>query len=168
MKNWPDYVFKLFLLVGGSLVYSTGCAQEMSLRQAFGGAVDIIEQHTIAEVVRLKVVSVTESRQYTFKTIDRIVGYPATGKLVSLNKEKSQQLTTLLLDKNNYANIRQRCLNQYFHGIRFSKGQQKVEVAFGIPCNQVIVAFQNGEKVKWWGGVLGSQAARQVQTLLGE
>lgn len=168
MKDWPKSIFKLFLLISSGLIISTSCAEEMTLRQEFGIAFDIIKRNSFAEIARLKVVSVEESRQQVFKTTDRIAGYPVLGKLVNLNIKTSQELVSLLLDKNNYANIRQRCQNQFFHGIRFSKDKQKIEFALGIPCNQVLIAFKNKEKIEWWGGVLGNKAAKQVQSLLRE
>lgn len=112
--------------------------------------------------------SYKESNQLALKTTDRIAGYPVTGKLTDIDKEKSQQLKQLLLDKNNYVNIRQRCLNQYFHGIHFIKDSKKVEFAIGIPCNQVFVAFLDGDKTQWWGSTLGNVAMKQVLSLLGE
>lgn len=136
------------------------------LLHTLGSTANIVEHHTLAKTARLKVVSVTESHKHALKSADRIAGYPATTKLETLTKEKSQQLATLLLDKNNYANIRQRCENRYFHGIRFSKDQEKAEVALGVPCNQLLAVFRKGTEIKWWGGVLGNEAARQVLTLL--
>lgn len=168
MKIWPDIFIKLVLLICSGLITTTGCAQEPDLRQALGTAVDILQHHTHAEKAHLKVVGVPESRQQVFKKADRIAGYPITGKLVSLDKNISQQLTTLLLDKSNYADIRQRCQNQYFHGIRFSKGKEIIEIAIGVSCNQVLAAFRDGKETKWWGGVLGNEFAKQVLTLLRE
>lgn len=168
MKNWPDFKFKLFLIIGYSLFSTTGYTQEEFLRQTLGSTVNIIEQHTQAQYARLKVVSYKESNQLALKTDDRIAGYPVTGKLTAIDKEKSQQLTKLLLDKNNYGNIRQRCLNQYFHGIRFIKGSKKVEFAIGVPCNQVFVAFQVKNETKWWGSSLGNVAMKEVLGILPE
>ena len=168
MKSWPNFLIKLLLLVGSSSITTVGCANEPDLHQTLGDAVEIMQQHTAAETARLKVVGVSESREQALKTTTRIAGYPITGKLVNLDKNKSQKLAALLLEKNNYADIRQRCLNQYFHGIRFSRGQDVIEIAVGVSCNQVLAVFHIGKETKWWGGVLGDEAAKQIVALLNE
>lgn len=169
MPNWLKPIPALLLLTATSILsVATSYATDITLRETLASAVNIIQLHTRTEMARLNVVSIAESQQYAITTSNRIAGYPFTGKLANLDKEKSQQLAKLLLDKNNYANIRQRCLNDYFHGIRFSKDQQKIEFALGIPCNQVVIAFHDGEVIKWWGGILGDDAVSKVITLLGE
>lgn len=166
---WPDIYLKLLLPICSSLFLTTSYAQEPTLRQALGDAVNTVENHTLAEAARLKLVSVAESRRYALKTDDRISGYPIIGKLVSLDKEKSQQLTKLLLDKNNYAyGVLRRCKNYSLHGIRFTLGKQKVEVALGTPCNQTIITFKDKQITKWWGEVLGDKATKKVLMLLSE
>lgn len=166
MKIWPEIFIKLALLILSGGMTTAGYAQEPSLQQALGTAVDILQYPTQAEKARLKVVSVSESRQHALKTNDRIAGYPITGKLIGLDKNQSQQFTALLLDKNNYADVRQRCQNQYFHGIRFSKGREVIEIAIGVPCHQVVAAFRNGQETKWWGSVLGNEFAQQILVIL--
>jgi len=158
----------LTLFIGCVLFLPAPHAEQMSLRQSLVQTLDIIEKHTSAVTARLKVVSVAESQQYALTASDRIAGYPVTGEATNLDKAKSHQLALLLLDNNNYINIRQRCANQYFHGIRFSKDQQIIEVAIGIPCNQVLVVSPDGKKTKWWGGVFGDTATKQALQLLGK
>lgn len=169
MKNWHNIRLNFFVvLLSGCSAFSSVYAQEKTLRLELGEAVEIVAQHTRAESGKLKVVSVDESRQHAFKSEDRIAGYPEAGKFINLNLKTSQKLASLLLNKNNYANIRQRCQNQFFHGIRFVKDQQKVEFAIGIPCNQVLVAYEEKGEIKWWGSVMGADAATEIFTLLGQ
>lgn len=166
MKVWPEIFIKLVLLITSSVITTTGYAQEPSLQQALDTAVDILRYPTLTEKAHLKIVSVSESRKHALKSSGRIAGYPISGKLIGLDKNQSQQLATLLLDKNNYADIRQRCQNQHFHGIRFSKGQEVIEIAIGIPCNQLVAVFRDGQETKWWGGVLGNEFAKQILMIL--
>jgi len=169
MRKWLNPVPVLFFLTAPNfLIIPVSHATDNTLRQTLAGAANIIEHPTQVKYSRLKVVSYKKSNQLALKTTDRISGYPITGKLADIDKEKSQQLAKLLLDKNNYSNIRQRCLNQYFHGIRFIKGEKTVEFAISAPCNQVIVAFQDDAETKWWGSSLGNEAMKQVLGLLPE
>ena len=166
MNHRPDLSIKLILLAYCCLFTVTCVAKEMDLRQALGNAVDVVEQSIKVEYAQLKVVEYEKSRKQALKTSDRIAGYPAVGTFANINSEKSKQLAKLLLDKNNYNNIRQRCLNKYFQGIRFIKNAQKVEIAIGVPCNQVVVAFQVGNKTHWWGSTLGKDTMEQILDLL--
>lgn len=168
MKNWPKIHLKFIFLISFSLfILSTSYAQEAhSLQETLGKTAAIIEHHTCAETTKLLVASVAESRQNAFKSNDHIAGYPTQGKLQSLNKANSNQLANLLLDNNSYVNIRQRCANQFFHGIRFSRENEIVEVAIGVPCDQVVVVFKDGKETKWWGGTLGKAISTQILSLL--
>ena len=170
MRLWPKLAHVVLILTVSNIpLINTSHATDNTLRQTLGGAVNVIEHPILVETARLNLVSVTKSRQYAFKTTDRISGYPITGKLVSLNKEKSQQLAKLLLDKNNYAyGVLRRSKNQSMYGIRYTQGPLKVEIALGIPCNQTIVTFKVRENIKRWGEVLGDKATKKVLALLGE
>lgn len=164
MKVWPGIFITLVLLISSSVISTTGYAEEPGLQQTLGPAVDILQHPTLVEMARLKTVSVAESRKRALKATNRIAGYPISSELIVLNQ--TQQLATLLLDKNIYTDFRQRCQNQYFHGVRFSKGQEVIEIAIGVPCHQLVAVFHYGQETKWWGGVLGSEPAKQVLTLL--
>lgn len=165
LNNYP----RLLLLLCSSLILATSYAKEISLRQALGNSVVIIDNHTIAEMAKLKIMSVAESQQYAHTSADRFSGYPIIGKLKPLEKVKSQQLAKLILDNNNYVfNVLRRCKNHSLYGIRFKQGQKKIELALGIPCNQTIITFKDNEKIKWWGEVLGDKVTKKVLMLLGE
>lgn len=166
MKAWRKGLFTFGLLIGASLISASGYTQEPDLQTTLGAAASIVKHATRVETACLKTVAASESRKHAFKTTDRIVGYPITDPLKAIDSDSSQQLATLLLDKTNYADVRQRCANQYFHGIRFHRDHDLVEVAIGVPCNQVLVVFPAGNETKWWGGVLGTSSANKVLSLV--
>lgn len=142
-------------------------AESFSLRDALDGStIFILEHHENALTGSLDVVSVSESREYALNALDRISGYPIRGKLKGLDREKSNQLANILLEKNNYSNIRQRCLNQSLNGVRFSIEDDMVEVVIGSPCNQVFVSFKHENETKWWGGTLNNTIINEVLKLL--
>ncbi|NOY84929.1 MAG: hypothetical protein GXO96_08960 [Nitrospirae bacterium] len=167
MKNWLKLYSSLILFVCFVLVSSsTTSAQQIGLRETLASAIDIIEHHSYAEIANLEVVSVTESQQHALKSVDRIAGYPVLGSILKLSTKKSQQMVNLILDSSNYANIRQRCKNDFFHGIRFSKEHEKIEVAIGIPCNQVLIVFHDAKQIRWWGGIWGDISIKEALKLL--
>ncbi len=142
-------------------------AEDNSLKDALNDhALFTLLHHKNAQTGSLEVVSVAESQEKTLNGKDRIVGYPIVGKLKNLDREKSFQLANILLDKNNYSNIRQRCINQTLNGVRFSVGDEKVEVVIGSPCNQVFAAFKYKNETKWWGSTLGDTVAKKALKLL--
>jgi len=140
--------------------------QPFSLREALGKYISVVEQPDRVETARLKPVAAVESQEHALANNHRIAGYPVISKPVVLEQSKSTQIAGLLLDKDNYADVTVRCLNRALSGMRFYQGWQMVEVAFGLPCRQVIVVFRDGEDTKWWGGVLGEKAAHALISLL--
>jgi len=167
LKKLLNTNFKLFFITVFSFNLTIGCAQENLLQQSLGDAINIIASHTHAKTARLKVISVDEHRKNTFKSNKTIVGYPITEELETIDYKKSKKLADILLNNNNYAHgVLQRCKNKFFYGIRFTKNQQKVEVALGLSCNQLLVAFKEDEEIKIWGSVLGLAATKQVILLL--
>jgi hypothetical protein len=168
MKNSHRSNFWVFLIVILTLSPLPNVfAEDISLRGALDpNAIFILQHHKYALTGSLDVVSVSESREYALNAIDRISGYPIRGKLKGLDREKSFQLANILLDENNYSNIRQRCINQSLNGVRFSVDDGTVEVAIGSPCNQVLVTFKHKNETKWWGGTLGNTIANKVSKLL--
>jgi len=147
------------------LSLSTSYADEKSITDVLGTSAEIIKKQTSTKIAKLRTVSVEESRQNALKTNNRIAGYPLTSAMMSLNKTQSTQLAKLILDSNNYANIRQRCLNRFFNGIRFIKDDKIIEVAIGVPCNQLLLVFKDSKNNKWWGGTLGNSAAEKTKEI---
>ncbi len=141
-------------------------AQQLGLIDRLGNNVTIITDHISVETAMLKAATVEESRKYALLTNERIAGYPLAGDTSSPGNTKAIQLANLFLSKDSYIDIRQRCKNETFFGIRFTKEGGKVEFAVGIPCNQVIVVFKNKNNANsWWGGTFGVKAMEQFKTL---
>ena len=130
-----------------------------------GPAAEALLQPQRVEVSELVIVSVAEARQHALKGGDGIAGYPIAKQLSALDGTTSQQLASILLDEQNYVDVRQRCKNKSLRGIRFQNAHI-VEVAVGGPCNQVIAAYREGETVKWWGGALIPAASEKVTAIL--
>jgi len=141
-------------------------AQQPTLSEALGASADIIKNHTSAKSATMETVSVAESRKYAFISDMRMAGYPVKGTLRELNKQESGLLARLLAHDKNYINVLRRCKNQSFKGIRFNKKAKKIEVAIGLPCNQVLVAYADKNHVQWWGGILDEKIASLVLMLL--
>lgn len=145
-----------------------GYAKDLSLRGALNDeALSILLHPKNSQVNSLSVVSVSESRKNALKLNDRIAGYPITSVIKAFELEKSLELVNILLDQNNYSNIRQRCVNHTLTGVRFSDEAKKVEVVIGSPCNQVFVVFKHGDETKWWGNTLGATVMEKAVNLLG-
>lgn len=168
LKARPKVSIKLAALIGGIFVIASASAQEPHLQQSLGTAFGVLTHATHTATGPLKIVSASEADRYALKKANRIVGYPIAGKLGDLNQSSSQELATIPLNKDNYADVRQRCRNKSLRGIRFSKGGDSVEVAMGVPCNQVLVAFREGKEGKRWGWVLGDAAMSRVLEILGQ
>jgi hypothetical protein len=112
-----------------------------------------------AEAARLRVVAVSEAERNTFKTADRIVGYPADTPFRSVAVPTTARLLDILTRDASYDfDIAIRCANSRLVGIRFLTAPA-VEVAIGTPCNQVIWAYRSGGGTGRWGAVLSKQGA---------
>ena len=168
MKSSHKSIFLVSLITILTLSQSTGShAEDISLKGFLDdNAIFTLLHHKDAQTGGLNVVSVSEARSNALDAKDRIAGYPISGKLKDLNREKSFYLANLLLDKNNYSNLRQRCLNQELNGIRFSVDDDKVEVVIGSPCNQIFVVFKHENETQWWGNTLGEGAMKKALKLL--
>lgn len=166
MKNNNNMIIVIALVFSCGLAPLSSLARNSNAIPLPSAATAIGKHHSHAETARLKPVSVDESRQKALTSTERIAGYPVVGELKNLSPEKSAQLAKLLLDKNNYRNILKRCANQYFHGIRFSKGEQKVEIAIGVACQQTVMVIQDDKGIKWWGSVLRDAAYKKALSIL--
>ena len=161
-KYWGPFIAFLVLTLG-----TVSYADNISLQEVLDeNSKSILLHHEKAQTAYLKVVSIADSQENALNTQDRIAGYPIIGQLKDLNHDKSSQLVNILLDKNNYSNIRQRCVNSTLDGVRFSSGEEKVEIVIGSPCNQVFVAFRRDNKTEWWGSTLGEKVTKKALKLL--
>jgi hypothetical protein len=119
-----------------------------------------------AEAARLRVVAVSEAERNTFKTADRIVGYPADTPFRSVAAPNTARLLEILTRDASYDfDIAIRCANSRLVGIRFLTAPA-VEVAIGTPCNQVIWAYHSVGGTGRWGAVLSKEGADALIPLL--
>lgn len=166
LKLWLRSFFNLTVTIGVVFFGTYSHAQKTDLSENLGDHSKVLTQGEKAETAKLKVVSVEESRKFALKKNDRIAGYPTTEPTSLLGNKKSNDFAMLLLDHNNFIEVRQRCKNKYFTGVRFSNNNQVVEVAVGTPCNQVLVVYQDKGEAKWWGGTLNQEAMKRAKKLL--
>jgi len=165
LKEYVGRLLLAYFLIFFSFSYAH--AQQLGLIDIPGNSATIISDHTSVETAMLKVTAVEESRKYALLTSDRMAGYPLTGNTYSPDNAEAVQLANLVLSKNSYIDIRQRCKNEKFYGIRFMKDDKVVEFAVGIPCNQVIFVFKNKNGTNnWWGSTFGKKAMEQFNALM--
>ncbi|HED35553.1 MAG TPA: hypothetical protein ENJ08_15255 [Gammaproteobacteria bacterium] len=161
LKEHTDRLLLAYFLVFFS--FNPAHARQPELTDILGNSASIIRDHTSVETAMLKVVAVEASRKHALLTHDRIAGYPVIGNTSSPDKDKAIRLANLVLSKNSYIDIRQRCKNKKFYGVRFMKEDKIVELAVGTPCNQVIVVFKNKNGTRnWWGSTFGKEAMAQL------
>jgi len=142
-------------------------AEGVSLKKALANkALFTLLHHDNGKAGSLNIVSVAESQKNALKGNDRLAGYPINGALQSLEKEKSLQLANIFLDESNYVYLNKRCANQAFNGIRFTSGNDSVEIVIGTPCNQVLAVSKHENETQWWGGILNGAVTEKVLTLL--
>jgi len=92
--------------------------------------------------------------------------YPATTALRSVStSDVSKLINALVRDASYDFDIRQRCVNKGFIGVRFLT-TPSVDFALGTPCNQAIWEFSGTEKTQRWGAVLTNSAAAIVRSVL--
>ena len=168
MNNWHKLNIWALLITTLTLTPLTNSyAEEVSLKKALDNkALFTLLHHDNGKAGNLSIVSVAESQENALNSSDRLAGYPIIGTLQGLEKEKSLQLANIFLDDSNYVYLNKRCANQAFNGIRFTSGNNKVEVVIGTPCNQVLVVSKQEGETHWWGGILDGAATEKVLMLL--
>jgi hypothetical protein len=155
------------LSVFAAFVILPSCyAQDTQLKDQLSNTKTIVLQATRMETARLLVVKAEEAKSYALKSTDRIAGYPIEGKLVKVNNTDVQKMIQLTLDDENYSAVQQRCRNTYLIGLRFTSDTKIAEFALSMPCQQAIWATKADSKVDYYGAVLGTQAAREIISIL--
>lgn len=168
MNNWLKRLINPLLLslvipgaVSGNEVIKTD-----SLIASLKENSAILRQHSTAETARLKVIDFSEAQKRALKKDKHIAGFPIVDKLMIMEKDQSLKIAKMLIDKNNYINVRQRCVNKFYQGVRFVEKDKNIEIAIGIPCNQVLAVYNDNSEVKWWGGHLSENAIKKLLPLL--
>jgi hypothetical protein len=119
-----------------------------------------------AKAAWLRVVAASEAERHALNAPDRITGYPVAGALRPVAPPDTTRLLGILFRDDSYDfDIRLRCANKRFLGVRFL-AMAPVEFALGTPCNQAIWAFRRTGKVERWGAILSDRAAASFRSLL--
>ena len=50
--------------------------------------------------------------------------------------------------------------------MRFLADNQFIEIAVGLPCNQIIWAYQRESQIERWGGILNKEIADEIISIL--
>ena len=168
LNRWHNLnIWALIFTILALTPLTNSYAEKVSLKKALDSkSLLTMLNHENGKAGSLTMVSVDETLKNSLGGDDRIAGYPIKGLLKTLKKRNSLQLATIFLDDSNYVYLKARCFNQVFNGIRFISETDKVEVAIGIPCNQVIVSFKRHGETQRWGGVLASAVTEKALTLL--
>ena len=164
LRNLPDF-FRVFTL---AMLCGTACADKAP-EPAWSIENNITTIHAATKIVvaKLKPVSAENAHSTSLKSLDRMAGYPVTGNAVTSDKP-SAQLKKLLLDERAYNNALIRCANTEFYGMRFLADNQFIEIAVGLPCNQIIWAYQRESQIERWGGILNKEIADEIISILKE
>jgi hypothetical protein len=113
----------------------------------------------------LRVRPAVEAEQATLSSAQRVVGYPVTGKLVAIDREKTGRLIEILLRDDSYSfGRRMRCANQRLIGIRFLDGG--AEFAIGVPCYQAFWAFRRNGRVERAGEAFSEAATEAIKAIV--
>ena len=162
MRNLPNFLRGFSL----AMFCSTACADKApEPAWSIENNIATIQAATHIVVAKLKIVSADSADSTTFKSLDRMVGYPVIGDAVIAGKP-SARLINLLLDEDSYYDARIRCLNTQLYGMRFVADNKFIEVAIGLPCYQVIWAYQRESQVERWGAIFNKKNADEIISIL--
>lgn len=117
------------------------------------------------ETARLTIVSVDDVEK-NILSANRIAGYPIAGELSTLAVGDGVDLARIVLDSGNYFEMWKRCANQSMVGIRFSKGDDVVEFALGVPCQLALWAYRENRGTRLWGEYFSVKATEKLTAIL--
>ena len=100
----------------------------------------------------LRVVSADEAAlPSSLEAVDRIAGYPTAYGLQPLDVSVARARQKAFLDWENYdPSWRSRCKTERIYGFRFTRGDERVDIALTDPCWLAIWSFQLGSKRERW------------------
>lgn len=158
----------LFILIAPSL-FNNACALEGDANTPhhfLESAAKIVGQSSYIEMAKLQVTGFESARKLALKNKTEIVGYPISGAVRTPPSDKNAYLKNVLLNKENYIEVRARCKNEYFIGIRFNSAENKIaEFALGFPCNQALWGIKVSGETVFWGSTLNSDSANEIKTM---
>lgn len=143
-------------------------ASPSRIRKELGDpALAVVEKADASGAARMRVIAAAKSQDDTLATDVAILGYPFDGSLVPLDAAARAELLHLILDDDSYAwGLANRCLNDYFVGVRFQRGPERVEFALGVRCMQALWASRAEGEVQRAGAVMKDEPAEAVLKLL--
>lgn len=129
---------------------------------------DIVRNATQVEAGRMRVIGALQAQNAVFSSDTRILGYPVHGALQPVPPADASRLADVILDDASYTDLLRRCRNDYLVGVRFTKDNERVEFALGMPCEQGFFAFRDAAgAVQGDGKVMLSPQAAEVIRLAG-
>jgi hypothetical protein len=130
--------------------------------------VDILRNPTLVEAGRMRVIGALQAHNARLSSDTRILGYPIQGALQRVAPADASRIADLILDDASYTDLVRRCRNDYLVGIRFTKDNERVEFALGMPCEQGFFAFRDAAgAIQGDGKVMLSPQAAEVIRLCG-
>lgn len=130
--------------------------------------VEILRNPTLVEAGRMRVIGALQAHDARLSSDTRILGYPIRGALQPVAPADASRIADLILDDGSYTDLLRRCANDYLVGIRFTKDNERVEFALGMPCEQGFFAFRDAAgAIQGDGKVMLSPQAAEVIRLAG-
>jgi hypothetical protein len=132
-------------------------------------AVAIVERADAAGAARMKVIAAHQAEREAMTSDALIGGYPIEAPLVALDADARARLLRRILDDASYDHeTARRCANDYFVGVRFQRGRERVEFNLGVGCMQAFWSVRDGDDVRREGALLTDEAAEAVLQLLAD
>jgi hypothetical protein len=132
-------------------------------------AVAIVEHADTAGAARMKVIAAARAEEEAMTSDALIGGYPIEAPLVQLDADARARLLRRILDDASYDyQTARRCANDYFVGVRFQRGQERVEFNLGVGCMQAFWSVRDGGEIRREGALLTDPAAEAVLRLLSD
>lgn len=132
-------------------------------------AVALVERADAVGGARMKVIAALQAEREAMTSDALIGGYPIEAPLVPLGAEARAGLLRRILDDASYSyDIARRCANDYFVGVRFQRGQERVEFNLGVRCMQAFWSVRDGDEIRRAGAVMTDEAAAAVLGLLAD
>jgi len=137
-------------------------SQQMIEDMGFAAA-DLVEAATQVEIGRMRVIGADQAVQRRLSGDRVIAGYPVRGRLTSVDEPTANELKRVLLDDESYRwGLLRRCRNDSFVGVRFSRGERRVEFALGMPCEQGRWVLRTANGIASPGAIMTESAAQVV------
>lgn len=145
-------------------------APDSRTRRELGeAAAAVVEQADTVVAARLKVIAARKMAAETLTSDELINGSPYEAPPVPLGPAARTELLRHLFDDRNYLfGFARRCGNDYRVGVRFQRGEQRVEFDLGVPCMQSSWSVRVNGEVQRTGAIMTDEAARAVLQLVSD